>query len=182
MISLRIEDMKDFTTKLLIGTTFDEYLLSKATIATGTTVTLDGRLNKSYFDKDALVETNEAGNSRESDKKKTPYTRKYAYWKECKDLAFSRIKGKRLPLSFQFVMAANNDKTVQLCQESKGLSPDQIAGLFLNIQYDGTTITCVTGVSLHTFSLDKTVAHLWDAAVLEFFKDNQIAVTKFCVF
>lgn len=162
MISLRIEDRKDFTTKLLIGETFDTFLLSKATIATKTTVTLDGRINTSYYDSDERIDNDN----------------KYAYWKECKELAFSRIKGKRLPLSFQFVMLANNENTSSFCQENTSCSPDQISGLFLNIAYDGTNISCVTGVALHTFTLDKTIEHLWDAYILDFFKKNAIHVTQ----
>lgn len=164
MIALQIEEMKDFTAKLLLRNTFDRFYLSKASITTGTTLTLDGHLNKSYYD--------------DVDTKDEYATRTYAYWSECKELAFSRIKGKRLPLSFQFVMVANEQITAELCTRSKQYTPEQIAGLFLNIQYDGTAISCITGTSLHTFSLDKTMEQLWDQYIIEFFERNEIR-TKF---
>lgn len=160
MIVLRMEDMKDFTTKLLLRNTFDTFCLSKASITTGTTLNLDGHINKSYYD--------------DIDTKDEYATRTYAYWSECKELAFSRIKGKRLPLSFQFVMVANEQVTATLCARSNQYTPEQIAGLFLNIQYDGTTITCITGTSLHTFTLDKTMEQIWDQYIIEFFERNDI--------
>lgn len=162
MISRTIADMGDFTKKLLIGDTFDAFLLSRAQIVTGTTLTLDGRLNAAYFDT--------------AEKDDDAYAPAYASWAACKTLAFDRIKGKRLPLSFQFVLMANDAMTKALCAQVNDLQPEQIAGLFLNISYNGTDITCTTGTSLHIFTLDKTVEHLWDDAVERFFRKHQIAL------
>lgn len=167
MISLQIEDNRDFTAKLLLGSVFDKFLISGGTIVTGTTVTIDGRLNVNFYDKDAL--TDEDG-----------LPRVYASWAEIRPLAFERIKGKRLPLSFQFVLLADRKETAALLsqQPDQPVVPEQIAGLFLNIRFDGNTIACSTGVSLHTFSLDKTVEHLWDNRILSFFRENRLAFSQ----
>lgn len=161
MISRTIADMGDFTKKLLINDTFDAFLLSRAQIVTGTTLTLDGRLNAAYFD---------------TPERKEAAIPAYASWNECKTLAFNRIRGRRLPLSFQFVLMANHAMKAALCAQVNTLQPEQIDGLFLNISYNGTDITCTTGISLHIFTLDKTAEHLWDDAVERFFREQQIAL------
>ncbi len=169
MIALQIEDTKDFTVKLLASKAFDPFLLSRGTIVTGTTVTMDGRLNQDFFDPDQL--TDPQGNPR-----------RYANWSEFRELAFQRIKGKRLPLSFQFILMADSacaGRIAKLASASagSGVAPDQIAGLFLNIQYANGRILCTTGVSLHIFSLDKLLEQTWDQYVRQLFRDLQIAVT-----
>lgn len=168
MISRTVAYLGDFTKKLLIGDTFDAFLLSRAQIVTGTTLTLDGHLNAAYFDtpEDPV----------EADAKGSAPVPAYASWAECKALAFHRIKGNRLPLSFQFVLMANDAMTQALCTKADSLQPEQIAGLFLNIAYNGADIVCTTGISLHTFTLDQTAAHLWDEEVEGFFKMQQIAL------
>lgn len=53
-------------------------------------------------------------------------------------------------------------------------SPDDIFGLFVNFQYDGKNLTCTTGTSLKTFTLDKSLDHIWDELIQKFFKQQQI--------
>ena len=42
---------------------------------------------------------------------------------------------------------------------------EDIQGLYLNFHYDGTTLQCITGTSMHTFTMDKTLEREWDAYV-----------------
>ena len=46
-----------------------------------------------------------------------------------------------------------------------GYRPEEIQGLYLNFHYDGSTLQCITGISMHTFTLDKTLEHEWDEYV-----------------
>ena len=39
------------------------------------------------------------------------------------------------------------------------------SGLYLNFHYDGTMLQCITGTSMHTFTMDKTLEREWDAYV-----------------
>ncbi len=170
MIALQIEDLKDFTAKLLVTAAFDDFLFSKGTIVTATTVTIDGRLNKEFFDSDQLID--EQG-----------YPRRYAGWAECRELAFQRIKGKKLPLSFHFVLLAGGACAAHIAEQAassygNSVTPDQIDGLFLNIQYANGHILCTTGVSLHTFTLDRLLEQTWDNYVRQLFQKLQIAVTS----
>jgi hypothetical protein len=45
----------------------------------------------------------------------------------------------------------------------------------LNIRYDGTHLTCVTGTSFKSFMMDKTLEREWDEMVKKFFLKKEIA-------
>ena len=40
--------------------------------------------------------------------------------------------------------------------------PEEVQGLYLNFHYDGSSLTCVSGVSLRTFRMDKDLEREWD--------------------
>ena len=96
-------------------------------------------------------------------------------WRDIKPFCFSIIKGKKTPLHFKIIFRLSRKNTEKLLAGS-GLSykPEEIFGLFLNFQYDGTHLTCTTGTSLKTFTLDKSLDHAWDELVLKYFKQQQI--------
>ena len=50
MIALQVQDIKNFMSKLLIGTDFDAFWLSEANITTSVTYTIDGLLHPDFFD------------------------------------------------------------------------------------------------------------------------------------
>ena len=52
MLALKINNVKTFMTQLLIGDTFDAFPLAEASITTFNTFTIDGRVNKEFFDTD----------------------------------------------------------------------------------------------------------------------------------
>ena len=61
MLALKITDIRDFTNKLFIGEVFDKFCLSEAVITTFNTFTIDGRLQKDFFDTDSLNKITEHG-------------------------------------------------------------------------------------------------------------------------
>ena len=81
MIALQILDIKDFMSKLLIGSAFDPFWLSEASVTTSITYNLTGSLQPDFFDteeKEALALEG----------------RNYALWKDVKpfpSLGFSTI-------------------------------------------------------------------------------------------
>ena len=85
------------------------------------------------------------------------------------------IKGKRTPLAFQFVfsLAPKNIETL-LLQNDLSVQADAVQGLYLNIRYNGETLTCITGTSFKTFTMDKTLEHAWDEMTENFFKKKGI--------
>ena len=55
-------------------------------------------------------------------------------------------------------------------------TPADVFGLYLNLQYDGSHVTCTTGTSLRTFTMDKSLDRVWDEMVTKFFRQQQIPV------
>ena len=89
---------------------------------------------------------------------------------EEKEKIFSLVKGKKTPLSFQFVMMLKPDLSPEfLAKYNLAVREEEIAGLFINILYDRQGLKCTSGVSRKTFVLDKTLEEAWDQEVKERF-------------
>ena len=162
MIALQVQDIKNFMSKLLIGTDFDAFWLSEATVTTSITYTLDGLLHPDFFDTQEAELLQAEG-------------REYTLWKDIKPFCFSIMKGKKTPLHFKIVFLLSRKNVEKLLQDHPlGLTTEDIFGLFVNFQYDGTHLTCTTGTSLKTFTLDKTLDHVWDDLIQKFFKQQKI--------
>ena len=103
----------------------------------------------------------------------------YSYWKNIREYCFSLIRGKRTPLSFRFVFSLSHKNIARLIEQNNlPLDPGEVQGLYLNIRFDGKSLSCVTGSSFKTFSMDKTLEHAWDEMVEKFFRQKQIAFEK----
>lgn len=145
---------------LLLSDTFDHFLFIEGEIVTFNTFTIDGYLRKDFYGADP--EDIPAGD--------------YSSWKQLRELCFSIIKGKRTPLSFRFVFSLSPENIAKLI-DRKGLDfqSSDVQGLYLNIRFDGTSLQCVTGTSLKTFSLDKSLEKEWDSMVPRFFDKKGLA-------
>lgn len=155
MLALRILDLKDFTGKLFLGDVFHRFYFVEASFTTFLTHTLDGQLQKDFYDSDSRPE------------------RTYCYWEEVKPQCYSIIRGKRTPLRFKIVFQLS-EKNVEklLLQSGLPFQPDDIFGLYLNCQFDGDQMICTTGTSIRVFTLDKTLDRIWDDMVKRFFKQQ----------
>lgn len=153
MIGLKIADLKDFTAKLFIRDTFDSFELTDGEFITRFTVTLDG----------TLIEPEDG----------------YAHitWGQVRPLAYQIIRGKELPHSFRLVLRLS-DENVKKTLDSRGLpiQSEEVGALFLNINYTHGQIYVITGCSMKTFTMDKTLENEWDKLALLFFRKNQIPV------
>lgn len=163
MIAVQIQDIKDFMSKLLLGNAFDSFWLSEASITTSVSYTIDGFLHSEFYDTQEAELLQEEG-------------RTYALWRDMKPFCFSVIKGKKTPLSFKIVFMLSKKNTQKLLASSKlSYQLEDIFGLFVNFQFDGQHLTCTTGTSLKTFSLDKSLDRVWDEMIRKFFKQQQIS-------
>ena len=97
MIALQVQDIKSFMSKLLIGTDFDAFWLSEATVTTSITYTLDGLLHPDFFDTQEAELLQAEG-------------REYTLWKDIKPFCFSIMKGKKTPLHFKIVFMLSKKK------------------------------------------------------------------------
>lgn len=156
MIALEIEHIKDFMNRLLLQPVFDSFLVSEASISTFTTFTIDGSLHRDFYDTDEAEQLKEDGVTQVS-------------WAMIRPFCLSVFKGKRLPISFRFVLQLPKEKVPELLEENGfGLTPDDVFGLFLNIQYRNNVLTVTTGSSLRIFTVDKSLDLAWDRYVQEF--------------
>lgn len=162
MIALKITNVKHFMNQFLAGDAFDSFLLEQASISTYNTFTIDGRENRAFY-------TSEEWDDGET----RPY--EFTQWKKIRPVCFDLIKGKRTPTAFHFVLHLIPEYTASLLEKGDtAVTPDQVKAFVLNIKYDGTSLTLITGTAFHTFLMDKTPDALWDRAVRQFLSKRQI--------
>jgi hypothetical protein len=88
------------------------------------------------------------------------------------------IKGSKTPLSMKIILMLSKAGTNQLLTKyNLPLSDENINGLFLNIYYDGTNLSCTTGVSYRTFTLDKRLETVFEESIQTFLRSAGIAYT-----
>lgn len=156
MLSLTLPDIKDFTSHLLLKDSFDSFCFIEGEIVTFNTFRIDGFIQKEFFDTDSELP-------------------EYSYWKNVRDYCFQIIRGKRTPLSFRFVFSLSPQNIDRLIRQNVPvIRQEDVQGLYLNLHFDGTHLTCVTGTSFKTFILDKSLEHIWDEMVKKFFHQKGI--------
>lgn len=161
MLALRITDIKGFMNQLLIGDTFDSFPISEASITTFNTFSIDGMINRDFFDTDMQNILDQNGQV-------------YSLWKEVKPFCFSIIRGKRTPLHFKIIFQITPSQLSALTGEKESTVFANISSLFLNIQYKNNLLLCTTGTFQKSFSLDKSAEQLWDQIVQNFFRARNI--------
>ncbi len=173
MQSLQIPDTKDFMNKLLNLEVFDPFLVSEASVTTFTTFQIDGSFHSEYYG-EISTDTQEGSAADKEDGNGT--TRQAALtWRMVRPIFFDLIKGKHTPLNFKIVFRlADYNVEKLLTQSGVPVKVADVAGLFLNIHYNGKETTCTTGTSLRVFTLDKSLDQAWDSMVQRFFKKQMI--------
>lgn len=164
MIALQVTSLKNLMNQLLIGDTFDCFLLEEAIIRTGVTYTIDGHVNREFY---ADVNTFDSTNA-SADIATCPYP--LQPWSEAKGLCFDLIKGKRTPLYFKFVLQVKPDCFGIFLSDI----PEQINAPVLTIKYDGTKALLTTGTSYKTFVLDKETDRIWDTSLTKYLTEKEI--------
>lgn len=162
MIALAITDIRDFTQKLLIQKVFDQFLFREGEVETFAAFRFEGELNEAYYTSDELEILGE---------------RRFCLWSEVKPHIFQLIKGRKLPVSFRFVLQLSEENTDWLLKKHHlEHLKEQLAGLYLNIRYQDQKLVCITGLSYKTFIMDKTLERLWDETTQQYMKQNDIIV------
>ena len=152
MVALKVEEQKAFTEGLFIGEIFDKFLVREAEIVTWNRFSIDGKIRQGYFSEEELEEN--------------------------RIEEYSLIRGKRLPESFRIVFLmppSARDRFVS--GRVPGISPDQVGGLYINVQYENQEMICVTGTSMKQFTMDRTLENEWDENVRKFLRKNGVAVS-----
>ena len=203
MIAVKISDNRAFLSALFTRPVFDTFILGEAQITTYTTFRIDGTWHPAYFsgpqDKPSASVPLSAG--QEPADRKTPAAGQVSEhlsagsghrieasengrlriqepsWARIRPIVRAIVSGKHSPLSFRIILKMP-DKGIQSILTSGGLSwsVEDVNGLFLNITYQNEEILCTSGVSLKTFTLDKSLDKIWDDMMLRFFAARSIAV------
>ena len=151
MIALRILDIKKLTAALLIRDAFDDYLLTEGMITTFCTFQIDGRLEKEFYP--------------EAEGQKASL---YIRWKMVKQLCFDIIRGKKTPLAFRFVLFYPEEKLAEFLKRDEiSVNPANVAGLCINLRFDGTNLLLTSGTSMKSFTTDRSCDIAWDREVLK---------------
>ena len=160
MISLHFPDLRLTTNRLFAGEDFDAFLVSEMSLSTLCTFQIDGHIPKDYYTGEELEAL--------PDPKQTA-------WKQLRPLVCGLIRGRRLPTQFKIVFRlAGYNVEKFLRQTGLPYGPEDVGGLFLNLHYNGQSLTCSTGTSLHVFDLSKNLDLEWDRMVRSFFRQKQI--------
>lgn len=131
---------------------FDGLMVSFFELATGMHVRFDGKRGTDWYADDEMEIFRDA------------HTQRYVCWREIKPHVFDIIRGKRTPTSMDGAFILPEPAMWQVLQ-AYGLEQkkDLVETLVWNLHFEKGILTLVTGCSLRTFSLDKSVEQAWDA-------------------
>ncbi len=162
MIALKITNVKHFMGRLLGSGDFDSFLLEEASVSTYNTFYIDGHQNRDFYTTEEW-----------EDSAIRPYD--FSTWKTIRPICFDLIKGTHTPSAFRFVLHLIPSYVASILGKSDcAVTPEQVKAFVLNIKYDGTGLTLVTGTAFHTFLMDKTPDSLWDQSVRQFLSKKEI--------
>lgn len=171
MQALRIEDLRTFMSALLTGSAFHHFELVEADLTTFVTFHIDGVRQRSYYDEDPSAEKDDSG-------KGQSVSARYITWESLQPHMYELIRGKRTPLSMHLVLRLSDVNTAKVLESSHlSFQVQDIAGLYLNIQFEKGQAVCITGTSLNIFTVDKALEHTWDELAAKLLRKEKIAFT-----
>lgn len=171
MKALEIKDMRRFMSGFLAGSLFDRFLLVNARITTFCTFSIDGRLQKAFFEDPDQKEgsspdaADPTGNAEAGAAAEKPA---YVPWTSVKARCFDIFKGKRQPLAFHFVLSLpENLIPAFLAAQRLPAGPETVSGLGINLRFERKHLILTTGTTLTSFTPDRSVAQSWDEYVCQ---------------
>lgn len=162
MKAFYIRDQKQFMNHLLKSELFDHFLLAEATIHGAVSYTIDGQINREFFDADELETLTEAGSS-------------YLPFSALRHVCYELIRGTHTPLYLKFIFLLSPDNAARtVASANTGLSAGDISGIFLNLTYRDGAMVLTTGVSYRVFTPDRSFDQAWDALAARFLSAHGI--------
>lgn len=153
MISLKINNIRNFTSHLFVQDTFAEWLLVEGTIQTHSLFHVNGEVNASFFSKEEYEEH---------------CKERFNPWKMLRPVCYEMVRGKNLPTRFKFVLGLNSQDVASILANHPDFRADNVEGMYLNIRFENGTITLTTGLSLKIFTLDKSLEKGLDSYISAF--------------
>lgn len=174
MVSLLVNNKGSFMSKLLSSDCFDSFLLEEATIQMAVTFRIDGRLNRDFFDSDEW-----------KDSERRPY--ELSPWSHVRGYCHDCIKGRKAPAGFRFILQLKPEYVSASLSDVPENTKAAVSSLAINIrmstplsdedalpQNNVGDIHIVTGISMKTFTLDKSAEPAWDRTIERFLTSKGI--------
>ena len=156
MQAFEVIDVKEFTKGLFMSDTFNNMSVVEAEFITFVKYSINGKINKSYFD-----------DTPEDD---------YCLWGSIRQICFEIIKGKRTPTAFKLVLKFPEKFTKEWIGENttKGVEAD----MYLNIRYMDKKLHLISSFSPKIFSVEKNLSDLFDKFVADMFRKLNIVLSE----
>lgn len=148
-----IDEKTEYLKELFEKEKYDSFYLYEARVKTKLDYYVNGRLNREYFDTEEQADLPE-----------------YVEWKDIKQIVYSYIKGKRLPIGFKIILMFNRENISRLLEMNNlPVKTEDVSALFMNVVYEHEALSVTTGTSLKIFTMDKTLEHVWDNTVKKYY-------------
>lgn len=148
-----IDEKTEYLKELFEKEKYDSFYLYKVRVKTKLDYYVNGRLNREYFDTEEQADLPE-----------------YVEWKDIKQIVYSYIKGKRLPIGFKIILMFNRENISRLLEMNNlPVKTEDVSALFMNVVYEHEALSVTTGTSLKIFTMDKTLEHVWDDTVKKYY-------------
>lgn len=148
-----IDEKTEYLKELFEKEKYDSFYLYEARVKTKLDYYVNGRLNREYFDTEEQADLPE-----------------YVEWKDIKQIVYSYIKGKRLPIGFKIILMFNRENITRLLEMNNlPVKTEDVSALFMNVVYEHEALSVTTGTSLKIFTMDKTLEHVWDDTVKKYY-------------
>lgn len=162
MKAFLLTEQKQFMNQLLRSELFDHFLISEATIQGAISYSIDGHINRAFYDSDELEMIGI------SDFEYLPFA-------QFRPVCFELIKGKHTPLYMKFVLLLSPENAKNVIASSQtGFTPEDIGAIFMNITFKDERLILTTGVSYRTFTPDHSFDEAWDQLTARFLSKNGI--------
>lgn len=160
MKAFEIKEQKAFMSALLVQDVFDRFAVSEVTLLSACRYEIDGHRNSMFYTEEEKMALSES---------------EYMLWGELKPWIYQIIKGSKTPSSFRIVFRLTAENTANVVASvGDGTRPEEVGGLFLNLQYEHEQLMVISGVAMKTFTLTKTVEQAWDGYAERFLKKHGI--------
>jgi len=142
MLSINFNNIKDLTQHLFINNTFDEFYFIEANLKTNISYSIDGHLNKEFFNEDEVP----LGN--------------FNKYSSIKNVLYNIIKGKHLPINFKVILGIFPED-INICSED-------INYFCLTFKYENRQMLLTLAPSYNKFTLDKSIEATFEKYISDF--------------
>jgi len=147
-------DVKAFMNLLLTSGLFDSFEVRGVDVTTLTHFNISGQ--KSAPEK-AEISIEDAAK---------PIKATYCKWNEIRPFVLNLIKGGTRPSYMKLIFSMEVDRIAELHKNG--------AAMYLNVTYSGEEVYFTSATAQKGFTLDKSLDHVWEDYLIEFFKSNGI--------